>query len=143
MSACRRAILLNKTRKRKKLTFPGQIGASQPLCDLARPSSIRTIPSTPEFHRIMWRLYFYSRYSWVITTDREFHPAPKAMYIFSRMSIKRKPREVNSSVRISFSKNEIVIKIEPQRHEEHEENFFIGFCRGDAAGKVPDLWRTE
>ena len=44
------------------------------------PSSIRTVPSTPEFHRVL-----RASRSWVITTDRELgallpHPAPKDIY---------------------------------------------------------------
>jgi hypothetical protein len=45
---------------------------------LEEPSFLRTVPSTPEFHRVM-----RGKRSWVITTDRELgenlpHPAPKA-----------------------------------------------------------------
>jgi hypothetical protein len=50
-----------KTPKTRCLSFSGQTGAISNRCkNLARPSFIRTIPSTPEFHRVMqcWLIAF-------------------------------------------------------------------------------------
>jgi hypothetical protein len=42
-----------------------------------KPSLIRTVPSAPEFHRIMQAVGLLAGF----TAGREFHPAPKVRYL--------------------------------------------------------------
>jgi len=69
----------DEQKTRKQIVF-GAIRAA--FYFAAKPSFFRTLPSTPEFHRIMRLL----QRSWVVTTDRELgelpHPAPKDIFDF-------------------------------------------------------------
>ncbi len=62
--------------------FSGHHDNSQPLqASSLIPSTIRTIPSAPEFHRVMCFDHFWCQHSRALTAGRELHPAPKVIQL--------------------------------------------------------------
>ncbi len=80
---CAEAVWLKENRKRTFITFPGQASTA----DCEAPGSTFFYPDytvDPGVAPGRVALVKSQRYSWVLTTDREFHPAPKACFIFHK-----------------------------------------------------------